>query len=69
MRKVGHPGNQNDSLLFPIGVTVNGQGEIIVCDTRHNAVKVFTSDGDFRLAIKGEVINIAVYPTSFTRFF
>lgn len=58
MRKIGRPGSQNDSLCFPIGVTVNGQGDVIVCDTRHNAVKVFTADGDFRLAIKGEVIFI-----------
>jgi hypothetical protein len=53
--KIGHPGDSDDGLFMPVGVTVSQRGDIVVCDMRHNAVKVFSIDGSLLLLIKSEV--------------
>jgi len=34
-----------DGLSFPIGVNVCADGNLLVCDTRSNVVKMFSGDG------------------------
>ena len=55
MKRIGQPGDADDSLFLPVGVTVNRRGDVIVCDMRHNAVKVFSSDGNLLFLIKDDV--------------
>jgi NHL repeat len=43
--QIGHQGTGPDALFMPIGVTSNSADDVIVCDTRHNLVKIFRSDG------------------------
>jgi len=63
--RIGQPGDADDSLFLPVGVTVNQRGDVIVCDMRHNAVKVFSSDGKLLFLIKGDVSMVHFY-LSFT---
>ena len=42
---LGRQSNGPDGLNFPIGVNVTNDGKVVVCDTRHNVVKIFGSDG------------------------
>jgi len=53
----GRPGQAEgpDGLSFPIGVSVNGEGKVVICDTRRNLVKVFDSNGKVCGIIKSAV--------------
>ena len=44
MTSYGRQSEEPDGLGFPIGVNVLGDGRVVVCDTRHNMVKIFNRD-------------------------
>ena len=53
--KIGRAGHDDDCLFLPVGVIVNHVGDVIICDMRHHAVKVFSCDGKLLHLINGEV--------------
>ncbi|XP_033757387.1 uncharacterized protein LOC117339786 [Pecten maximus] len=63
--RLGHPGRgSGDCLHFPIGVTTDLEGNILVTDTGNHLVKVFDKDGIFKYTIGDAMVPAFTRPSA-----
>ncbi|XP_060064973.1 tripartite motif-containing protein 2-like [Ylistrum balloti] len=63
--KLGHPGRgSGECLHFPIGVTTDLDGNILVTDTGNHLVKVFDKDGIFKYTIGDTMVPAFTRPSA-----
>ena len=60
IRTIGSMGKGSSGLYFPIGVTTNSFGDIIITDTGNHLVKMFDSQGVFVKTIGKQVNSIKI---------
>ena len=47
LSKFGAYGSRNNQLQFPEGLSINGNGDIIVADTKNKLIKIFSSSEEY----------------------
>ena len=54
VRMFGGYGSFDSQLSYPLGLSVDSDGNIIVADAGNKAIKIFSQDGKFLMMIGGE---------------
>ena len=47
LSKCGEQGSRDHQLKFPEGLSINGNGDIIVADQGNKLIKIFSSSGEY----------------------
>ena len=55
LRKFGEYGSLDHQLKSPEGLSINGNGDIIVADTGNKLIKIFCSSGEYYVSLVKQV--------------